>query len=204
METASDAAQLFASINKADIVTLRTFIKISCNGSDAFRAQAKQYFLLPPSAVDNKKRKPDSDDLESNGTRKKARSIARYETCRTCDKVFDVAKNDEYSCRTHTGMQSSRSESSEWLLILQPDLLDIDEDVFPDDDELRHCGAPDDWTKNWRYKVNPKGFIWQCCDRDATEKPCQIRKHVIEGQASPAGSDCATDDEEEEEASDDD
>jgi hypothetical protein len=106
METASDAAQLFASIDKADIDTLRTFIQFSCNTSDMLKTHAKQYFALPASTVDGKKRKADSDDLNSNGTGKKVKTVSRYETCRTCDKVFDVAENDKYSCQTYTGFEA--------------------------------------------------------------------------------------------------
>lgn len=54
--------------------------------------------------------------------------------------------------------------------------LEIDEDCFPDDDEVRETTIVVD--TDWRVDAVPNGFVWSCCElRGRNAKPCLRSRH---------------------------
>ncbi|KAF3000412.1 hypothetical protein E8E14_002966 [Neopestalotiopsis sp. 37M] len=161
MATQDEFGVLSAAIDKADLQALRSVLKSMCESSEACRTEAAQRLLLSVPTRRNKKRKSEHSPQgaeTADKSSKKAKTVSRYEMCITCEKVFDITDNREDSCQTHD------------------DILEIDEEFFPDDDEIAY-GNVDPYT-DWRRKDTPEGFIWQCCDRHIKETPCVIQKHI--------------------------
>lgn len=86
------------------------------------------------------------------------------------------------------------SAFSRTVLAIEIDDIEIDEEYFPDDDEVARGCSGRDWARDWRFNDFPQGFVWQCCGRDPTEQPCLIRKHLVDGQASPPSSSTSSED----------
>lgn len=59
-----------------------------------------------------------------------------------------------------------------------PDLLEIDPEYFPDDDEIQYHAHAIDVNTDWRRKTTPEGFRWQCCDEPLNGEACLIQRHI--------------------------
>ncbi|ETS79020.1 hypothetical protein PFICI_08873 [Pestalotiopsis fici W106-1] len=173
MTTHEEIRVVSAAIEKADLKALRSVLKSMCESSEECRKQAAQRLLLSVPTGSNKRKSEQSpQEAEDASDNKKAKTVvSRFEKCITCKKVFDITTNRDDSCQTHSAY------------------LEIDDDVFPDDDEIAN-GHVDPYT-DWRREEWPEGFIWQCCDRHIKETPCVIQRHIAgpDGAKSPEGTD---------------
>ncbi|KAJ5618986.1 hypothetical protein N7510_002970, partial [Penicillium lagena] len=120
---------------------------------------------VPESADSDTESSEDDSDEEREGdstspptaqtTTGSKRLRTRYAICENCEKEFDVTSNTSKSCFYHFD-------------ISQPDY-----DAFADHDE--NCHGPIDTDEN--RNEYPQFFIYQCCDRDGTEQPCENDWH---------------------------
>ncbi|KAK8024572.1 hypothetical protein PG993_012638 [Apiospora rasikravindrae] len=156
---------LAEAVNKLDLPTLQSVFMDMCAASEDFRQQATERLLVTGSAV--KRPAEDSDPHGDSGPNKKQKldedqdtALSRYEPCQNCKKVFDVTQNTKKSCRYHDGE------------------LNIDEEVFPDDDDVQYRPDSIDVETDWRREEWPEGFIWDCCDQDCNNKGCIVERHV--------------------------
>ncbi|KAK6208282.1 hypothetical protein LQW54_006905 [Pestalotiopsis sp. IQ-011] len=165
MVTKGDIKLLNESIDKADVVILRQVLKWMCESSEECYNQAAKHLVVPAAAA-GAKRNSDQDAQADASKKSKTAPTSKFEKCVTCEKTFDVTSNCNDACQTHD------------------DILDVDLDYFPDDDEVQD-GAIEPYT-DWRRKESPKGFIWQCCERNIDEKPCRIQRHFSAAKAKKA------------------
>ncbi|KAI0201699.1 hypothetical protein F4808DRAFT_35293 [Astrocystis sublimbata] len=167
MATTTDQnALLERVIDNSDDITLRMVLKSMCQGSEECRKEAIQR-MLTSRKRDVIELSDTSDDDAQKASKKQKKSedtpIARFERCKKCEKTYDVTLNDDTACMTHPGM------------------LDIDPEVFPDDDDVQYGIGPDiDVYTDWRREEWPEGFIWSCCDEDCNSKGCQVQRHTPE------------------------
>ncbi|KAI1742019.1 hypothetical protein F4680DRAFT_53909 [Xylaria scruposa] len=167
MATKTDPNALLArAIKNADENTLRKVLKSMCEASEACRKEAIDRMLVSRKRDIMELSDSSDDDTQKqknkNKKQKKVKTtqISRFEICETCDKTYDVTLNDNAACQTH------------W------DMLEIDEEFFPDDDEVCYHAEGIDVNTDWRRETCPEGFVWQCCDGTLNEPPCQIQRHI--------------------------
>lgn len=56
--------------------------------------------------------------------------------------------------------------------------LTLDEEMFPDDDEVAYQPEGIDVHTDWRREICPDGFVWDCCDRNCKSRGCVVERHV--------------------------
>ncbi|KAI0551432.1 hypothetical protein F4679DRAFT_539223 [Xylaria curta] len=164
-ETNQDAP-LARAINNADEHTLRTILKSMCQASEACRKEAMDRMLVSRKRdIIELSDSSDDDTQKQNQKNKKQKKvqtaqISRFEKCETCKKTYDVTLNHDTACCLHPG------------------LLEIDPDVFPDDDDVQYDIGSIDVHTDWRREEWPHGFVWQCCDGILNAAPCINQKHT--------------------------
>lgn len=57
--------------------------------------------------------------------------------------------------------------------------LTLDDEMFPDDDEVMYHSEGIDVHTDWRREEWPDGFIWDCCDKNCNNKGCIVERHVV-------------------------
>ncbi|KAI0195756.1 hypothetical protein EV127DRAFT_477475 [Xylaria flabelliformis] len=166
MATKTDQnALLKCAIKNADEHTLRTVLKSMCEASEVCRKEAMDRMLVSRKREiielsDSSDDAPQKQNKNKKQKKVKTAQISRFEKCETCDKTYDVTLNNDEACQTHS------------------DLLEIDPDFFPDDDEVYYHKEGIDPYTDWRRESCPEGFVWQCCDRTIDEEPCEIQRHI--------------------------
>ncbi|KAK6083872.1 hypothetical protein SCUP515_01568 [Seiridium cupressi] len=168
MASNSGKGLLLDAIDKADAVALRLVLKSMCNSSEECHIEAAKLLLT-------KKRKSTGGSGQSNSSSKKQKSddilISRYEKCSTCKEVFDVTDNCEDSLSLPSNLRKPT------------DILEVDPEYFPDDDDTQ--AGDIDVDDDWRVEEFPEGFEWQCCGEPANGKPCQgIDRRDLESSAA--------------------
>ncbi|KAK8876816.1 hypothetical protein PGQ11_001762 [Apiospora arundinis] len=161
-----DQSQLILeeAINKLDLPTLRSVFKDMCASSEEIRQQATERLIVTRSAA-KKHAAADDDPQEASASNKKQKQgdedtlQSRFEPCKNCKQVFDVTKNTPTSCQFHDGA------------------LGIDDEVFPDDDDVAYHPDGIDVHTDWRREEWPEGFIWNCCEKNCNNKGCIAQKH---------------------------
>ncbi|KAI0428397.1 hypothetical protein F5Y09DRAFT_313319 [Xylaria sp. FL1042] len=163
---------LIRAIDNADVTILRGILKSMCDGSEVCRKEAMDRMLVS--------RKHEiielSDSSEDEGEKrqnkrhnKKQKRVSvvqksRFEVCETCDKTYDVTLNHDEACQTHE------------------DLLELDSDYFPDDDQIRYDRSSVNVETDWRRETCPEGFVWQCCGEPLNgefgSEFCLIQRHI--------------------------
>ncbi|CAL5871770.1 uncharacterized protein PFLUO_LOCUS6023 [Penicillium psychrofluorescens] len=104
----------------------------------------------------DEKSKGESESTPAAQTTKGTKRLrTRYATCKNCHKEFDVTSNTSKSCFYHS------------------DCDEPDDEAFADHDENCH-GIID--TDEMRQEF-PENFIYQCCDRNGAEEPCENDWH---------------------------
>ncbi|KAI3316946.1 hypothetical protein HD806DRAFT_516159 [Xylariaceae sp. AK1471] len=168
MATAAAATKedpLTRAIDNADENTLRNVLKSMCWASEACRKEAMERMLVSRKHELIELSDSSDDDHGQRQDKKRKRvevevaQISRYEKCATCKETYDVTLNNDEACRTHEG------------------LLEIDPDVFPDDDDVAYDINSIDVHTDWRREEWPEGFIWQCCGEPCNGKPCVVQRH---------------------------
>ncbi|KAI0145451.1 hypothetical protein GGR57DRAFT_298627 [Xylariaceae sp. FL1272] len=176
--------RLMHAIESSDAVTLRHLITAMCMQSEVCRGEVENRMLARKRHIvefvelsnseDCSEDGSDADSEEDRGPPKKKKAkiattdttsddselLPRFEKCKTCKETFDVTKNHKRACRTHDGQ------------------LDIDPDVFPDDDQVMYDPHSIDPHTDWRRDEWPEGFIWDCCDEDCTSEGCVVQGHI--------------------------
>ncbi|KAI1124856.1 hypothetical protein F5Y10DRAFT_248421 [Nemania abortiva] len=164
MATETDkSALLTRAIDNADESTLRAVLKSMCRGSEACRKEAMDRLLVSDKhELIELSDSSDDDTKKQNKKRKKvvATQKSRFEKCETCEKTYDVTLNDDEACQTHE------------------DILMIDPEFFPDDDQVHYDINSINVETDWRRKACPEGFIWQCCDEPLNGEFCVIQRHI--------------------------
>ncbi|KAI1352686.1 hypothetical protein F5Y01DRAFT_87699 [Xylaria sp. FL0043] len=189
MATETDKDALIRAIDNADNTVLRDILKSMCEGSEVCRKEAMDRMLLSRKhRIIEISDSSDSDSLDSLNSsdsdfsedesekkrskkrqkttqlKKQKRTIvaskSRFEVCETCDETYDVTLNHSKACQTHE------------------DILELDPDFFPDDDQVMYDLNSIDVETDWRRKTCPEGFVWQCCDEPLNGEPCLIQKHI--------------------------
>ncbi|KAI1114749.1 hypothetical protein F5Y14DRAFT_413598 [Nemania sp. NC0429] len=160
-------ALLTRAIDNADAGTLRTVLKSMCRDSETCRKEATQRLVV--SRKHEIIELSDSDDDAEGQDKKRKKKVKvmqepRFETCKTCDKTYDVTLNNDTACQTHE------------------DLLVIDAEYFPDDDQVMYEPHSIDVNTDWRRKAVPEGFRWQCCDESVNGEACVIQRHIPKKQ----------------------
>ncbi|KAI1755674.1 hypothetical protein F4782DRAFT_527039 [Xylaria castorea] len=161
-ETNQDAL-LARAIDNADEHTLRRVLRSMCQASESCRKEAMDR-MLATRKRDIIELSDSSDDDTQKQIKKQKKvevtQISRFEKCKTCDKTYDVTLNNNTACQMHPGG------------------LEIDPDVFPDDDDVQYDIRSIDVYTDWRREEWPEGFIWQCCDEPHNATACQIQRHI--------------------------
>lgn len=185
MATGQPSALLLQAIDNADADVLRIVLKSMCKSSSECSKQASQRLLAASAKSAPGKRKTVIDLTDEPVSAKKKQKLeeeggapaVRFKKCLACEAQFDVTKNHKKACRTHEGKLLLRSSvESSGMLILLAGELEIDEDMFPDDDEVMYTTI--NVKTDWRVKSCPDGFIWSCCEGNAESAPCLLQKHV--------------------------
>ncbi|KAI0487592.1 hypothetical protein F4859DRAFT_465566 [Xylaria cf. heliscus] len=154
---------LARAIDNADEHTLRTVLRSMCQASEVCRKEATERMLVSRKRdIVELSDSSDDDAQKQNKKQKKAEvtQILRFEKCGICDRTYDVTVNNDTACQTHTG------------------ILDIDPDVFPDDDDIQYGVGSVDVNTDWRREEWPEGFIWQCCNETLNGTACRITRHT--------------------------
>ncbi|KAI0485238.1 hypothetical protein GGR56DRAFT_65326 [Xylariaceae sp. FL0804] len=172
MATIVDQEKLLdRAIDAADAPILRGVLKDMCRLSKECREQAELRLIVPVSSASvsvssaSKKRKPGDKTVEKAQKKQKGGNegeaqTARFSKCETCKEVFDITLNHDKACQTHE------------------DALEIDEECFPDDDDVAyHIESLDPYT-DWRREEWPEGFIWQCCEENINGPCCVVQAHI--------------------------
>ncbi|TGJ82860.1 hypothetical protein E0Z10_g5907 [Xylaria hypoxylon] len=168
MATETNRDALLRAIDNADENTLRTVLKSMCQDSEVCRKEA-----IGRMVVSRKREVIELSDSSDNDTQnkpnKKKKTVeltqkSRFEKCETCEKTYDVTLNNNKACQTHD------------------DLLEIDPDYFPDDDQVEYDIHSIDVETDWRREVVPEGFRWQCCDAPLNGKPCLVQWHISKNE----------------------
>ncbi|KAI1430758.1 hypothetical protein GGR50DRAFT_161863 [Xylaria sp. CBS 124048] len=169
-------APLMRAIDAANGETLRMIMKSMCQESEACREAAMAHMVVSrkhdiielSDSDDNKDEGKDEGDKGGQQQSKKRKrtheatttNVSRYEVCVTCKEMYDVTLNDDEACQTHD------------------DLLIIDPEFFPDDDEVQYEPHGIDVNTDWRRETCPEGFVWQCCEEPLDGDFCVIQRHI--------------------------
>ncbi|KAK7972219.1 hypothetical protein PG996_006577 [Apiospora saccharicola] len=151
---------LVEAIDKLDLPTLQSVFKEMCAASEDFRQEASARLLVTEPALKRAAGDEDSGPNKKQKLEDASTAYSRYESCQNCKQVFDVTKNTKKSCRYHEGQ------------------LELDPDVFPDDDQVEMDPNSIDVETDDRRRTHPHGFIWDCCDEDCNNKGCIVERHV--------------------------
>lgn len=180
-------AQLGEAIDKLDLQTLRKVVKEMCASSKECHQEAVLRLIIREAARPSQKRATDGSAGTRLGNKKQKREgprvWAKYEKCTTCGETFDVITNKVTSCKSHDG-KSAPIHGLECLLNEPPDILELDPDAFPDDDQVELDPHSIDVMTDWRRKNCPEGFVWRCCDQDCNAEGCVVQKHIAEKKDS--------------------
>ncbi|KAI1267811.1 hypothetical protein F5Y18DRAFT_271447 [Xylariaceae sp. FL1019] len=161
--------RLMHAIDSSDAVTLRHIITAICMQSEVCRGEVEQRMLTRKRNVVELSEPEDRTEGRKPPKKKKAKTATtsddnvvwpRFERCQTCHETFNVTLNNKRACRTHNGE------------------LRIDEDMFPDDDDIQYNPQSVDPYTDWRRKDWPEGFIWDCCDKDCNAEGCVVQGHI--------------------------
>ncbi|KAI2639180.1 hypothetical protein GGS21DRAFT_416062 [Xylaria nigripes] len=158
-------AALARAIEIADDKTLRLILKSMCKESEACREEAMKRMLVSRKHEIIELSDSSDDEEEKNRQGKKQKVVeekpaSRFAKCETCDATYDVTLNDDEACQTHD------------------DILEIEPEYFPDDDQVEYEPHTIDVETDYRRKICPEGFRWQCCDVDINGRPCVIQRHI--------------------------
>ncbi|KAI1273676.1 hypothetical protein F5Y07DRAFT_248002 [Xylaria sp. FL0933] len=189
MATETDKDALIRAINNADDIILRDILKSVCESSEVCRKEVMDRMLLSRKhRIIEISDSSDSDSLDSLNSsdsdfsededekkrskkrqktpqqKKQKRTIvaskSRFEVCETCDETYDVTLNHSKACQTHE------------------DILELDPECFPDDDQVYYDPSSIDVKTDWRRETCPEGFVWQCCDEPLDGEACLIQRHI--------------------------
>ena len=107
LEAVYDPVQLPAAIDKADPSVLRLILKALVKSSEFAGKDVAKYLLVARHSVSRKRKAEDGTTAPSNKRSKFGRGDAtsRFETCTTCQVIFDVTENHTRSCNLHPGKQ---------------------------------------------------------------------------------------------------
>ncbi|KAF2806643.1 uncharacterized protein BDZ99DRAFT_523224 [Mytilinidion resinicola] len=159
---------LLEAIGSAKASTLRQILIEVCMKSEVGSSLVREAMLVP-GHVDTA-----ANASSTTKKRKLEKPVARFAHCVQCEKDFDVLLNEkqgqEQACQRHDGE------------------LELDEDAFPDDDDLND-GHVLDVDTDWRVNVFPQHFTWSCCEQKGREafgcvRSRHSRSHTGEGQGT--------------------
>ncbi|KAK8004810.1 hypothetical protein PG990_010847 [Apiospora arundinis] len=162
-----DQSQLILAeaINKLDLPTLRSVFKDMCASSEEFRQQATERLIVTRSAT--KKHAAADDDPKKLPLRTRSRSkMTKALSSRDLSPVR-IASRFLMLLRTRRPPANSMTVCA----------LGIDDEVFPDDDDVAYHPDGIDVHTDWRREEWPEGFIWNCCEKNCNNKGCIIQKH---------------------------
>ncbi|KAF2498878.1 hypothetical protein BU16DRAFT_308370 [Lophium mytilinum] len=154
--------ELLKAIESVKASTLRSIVIQLCKKSTICASNFEELMLVPDSQLQN----TTTNESTTNGSKKRKleTKTSRYARCVQCKDDYDIVLNgqpgEEQSCRRHSGV------------------LEMNEDAFPDDDDIQYYGHQIDVETDWRVDEFPEDFTWTCCAQHGKEaEPCLRSRH---------------------------
>ncbi|KAF2806761.1 uncharacterized protein BDZ99DRAFT_85047 [Mytilinidion resinicola] len=154
--------ELLNAIESVKASTLRSVLMQLCQKSTICASNLEEIMLVP----DPQLQSTTTNGSATNGSKKRKleTKTSRYARCVQCKEDYDIVLNEqsgeEQSCRRHEGV------------------LEMNEDAFPDDDDVQYYGHKIDVETDWRVDEFPEDFTWTCCGQHGKEaEPCLRSRH---------------------------